>query len=837
MSTEKIQSALEKSFARQRVVFWYDEDAEWWPEFDSVFLADVEKITVTNNEFAVKHRIAREMPRRKFLLYFRGKRQPEDTANWLLDQLLANGPAFSPDRASLALIDAGLPPEFKPLTARHLEFFGSADRLARLKEWQTPDDTERSLRLKMVAVICKTEPAVENVLLALLSDMAREKGDRWKQIEKYDLAEMWWQELSDHFGYLASAPTMLDFVLSLFRAAAPVGGTSNLDTRQSLVFFNRWKDSQEYRDTFSMMSDRAAQMLNVSATLNQIEDARPLFENDTYRLIDLRILADLRNALVHGALSPDEIRQRAEKRERLYWARHDTGIQSLYRAIAMAAEFVEALPKLDLSIESFDAGLEKYATTWWRVDQIYRKFIFHYAESGQTALLEQLAERIEGLYANEYLGKLSHRWQEWVDRRVGWPGGAAHDQRDFFTRFVQPQISDGRKVFVIVSDALRYEAGCELLERILAQDRWKAEIKPMLAALPSFTQVGMAALLPHASLEFSGDGQTILADKVSTGGTEARAQILANRLSGRGTALRAEQFLALNSKTDGREISRANDVVYIYHNAIDAIGDKRDTEHRTCAAVEAAIEDLVRILKKAAAMNVSSMIVTADHGFLYQHEPMVESDFLGVEEPTGTLKYDRRFIVATSSSADARLKHFTAGELGFANPVHLFFPKGTLRMRLQGSGSRYVHGGTSLQEIVIPVIEVKKERASDVAAVDVDIVRTGQQITTGQVTVTFVQSEPVGEKSLARELRAAFFSSTDVQISDAKILKLDASAEDARLRERRERFIFSREANRFNQQDVVLRLEEQIQGTTQYAPYKEFPFRLRRTFESDFDEL
>lgn len=835
MSTAKIQSALEKAFAQRRVVFWYDAEGEWWPEFDGVQLPDVEKITVQNTEFAVKHRIVREAPRQKFLLYFRGQSQPPDTANWFLDQLFAHGPAFSPDRASLALIDAGLAPEFKELTSRHLEFFRSSDRVSRLQEWLKPDDTERSLRMKMLAVVCRAEPAVETILLTLLADLAREKCDRWNQIEKFDLAEAWWQELGAHFGYIVTSPTLLDFVLSLFRSAAPLGGSSNLDARQSLIFFNRWKDSQEHREAFAALSERAAQSLNIGVALNQLEDLRPLFGNDTYRLIDLRILTDLRNGLVQGTLSPEEIRQRAEKRERLHWARHDASIRSLYRALAVAAEFIELLPKLDFSIESFNAGLEKYATTWWRMDQLYRKFIYHFGESGQTTLLEELAARVEGLYVNEYLSKLAYRWQEWVDRKDEWSAGSSSSQQRFFTEFVQPQLGEGRKVFVIISDALRYEAGRELLERILAQNRWTAEIKPMLGALPSFTQLGMAALLPHRTLEFSHDGQTILADGTSTAGTEARAQILSAHLGGRGTALRAEQFLGLNSKTDGRDLAKANDVVFIYHNGIDAVGDKRDTEHRTCEAVESTIEDLVKILKKAAAMNVSHMIVTSDHGFLYQHEPVAESDFLAVAQVPGTLKYDRRFIVTPTLSNDARLKNFTAEQLGLAGAVHISFPKGTLRLRLQGSGSRYVHGGTALQEIVIPVIEVKKERTSDVAAVDVDIVRTGQQITTGQVAVTFLQSEPVSEKCLARELRAAFYSKTGTQLSDAKLLKLDATAEDARLRERSERFVFARVAEEFNQQDIFLRLEEQIPGTTQFALYKEFVFRLRRAFESDFD--
>ena len=118
------------------------------------------KVSVQNTEFAVKHRISRELPEKKFLLYFRSQAQPPDTANWLLDQLLAYGPAFSPDRASLALIDAGLPPEFKSLTESHLEFFRSNERVSRLKEWLMPDDSEQDVRLKMIAVICKSQPAV-----------------------------------------------------------------------------------------------------------------------------------------------------------------------------------------------------------------------------------------------------------------------------------------------------------------------------------------------------------------------------------------------------------------------------------------------------------------------------------------------------------------------------------------------------------------------------------------------------------------------------------------------------------------------------------------------------
>jgi uncharacterized protein (TIGR02687 family) len=839
MSLTKIQNALEKEFARKRVVFWYDPDLiGWQQEFEALDLTGVSKLVVQNNEFGVKHHITREAPAQKFLLYFRGQTRPKDGNNWLLDQLLAHGgKPFSPDRASLALLEADLPEDFKALTAQHLEFFRSNERVSKLKELRRPDDDEACVRLKMTAVVCRSESSVDAILLSLLNDLAREKNDRWSQVEKFSLDESWWKCLAAQFDYVTTSPALLDFVLCLFRAVTPFGNNSPLDPRHSLVFLNRWMDSGEYREAFEVLSERADGLLNISAALNQIEDVRPLLVVQTYRRVDLKILADLRDCLLNGTISTTEVRQRIDARRQTYWARHDHGIQSLYKALSLAAELMETLPKLDLAVESFDDGLAKYVSTWWRGDQLYRKFIFHLNDAGQMTLLDKLAARIEGLYLNEFVGRLAQRWQEWVDRSPKWSSGCMPGQREFVSRFLQPQLSEGRKVFVIVSDALRYEVARELLDRILREDRWNAEIKPALGVLPSFTQLGMAALLPHRKLEFSSDGKTILVDGINSAGMEARCKILAGGFKGRATAVSAEAFQCLNSKTDGRELAKSNDVVYVYHNGIDAVGDKRDTEHRTCVAVESAIEEIIKLLKKAAAMNVSHFIITADHGFLFQNDALDESDYITMTSPKETLQFQRRFIVAPAIDEDARLKQFSASQIGLAGDLQFAFPKGIQRLRLQGSGSRYVHGGTALQEIVVPVIEVKKLRADDVARVEVDILRSGQQITTGQVTVTFLQNLPAGEKCLPRELRVGFYSKSGSPISDVRTLKFDSTASDARQRERREQFVFGREADTFNQQEVILRLDELVPGTTQFAPYREFSFKLRRAFESDFDEF
>ena len=84
----------------------------------------------------------------------------------------------------------------------------------------------------------------------------------------------------------------------------------------------------------------------------------------------------------------------------------------------------------------------------------------------------------------------------------------------------------------------------------------------------------------------------------------------------------------------------------------------------------------------------------------------------------------------------------------------------------QGAGSRFVHGGASLQEIVIPVIEISKKRKSDIEFVDVDIISGSSNITSNSFGVSFYQKQPVADKILQRQLKAGIYSANNKLISE-----------------------------------------------------------------------
>ena len=279
------------------------------------------------------------------------------------------------------------------------------------------------------------------------------------------------------------------------------------------------------------------------------------------------------------------------------------------------------------------------------------------------------------------------------------------------------------------------------------------------------------------------------------------------------------------------------EVLYVYHNRIDATGDKLETESQTVDAVAAALDDLLKLIKKLANANANNMVVTADHGFLFQQRALEESDFASQEaEGSNITVRNRRFVLGTGLAKGSSFRHFTAAQVGLAGEVEILIPKAINRLRLKGSGSRYVHGGATLQEVVVPLLRINKKRTSDVRPVEVEILRGATSvITAGQFSVTLYQAEAVTEKVQERTLRAGLYSQAGKPISDQHMLTFATASDNARDRERTVQFVLTKAADAANNQEVSLRLEEQTSGTTHWREYKSVRYTLRRSFTSDFD--
>jgi uncharacterized protein (TIGR02687 family) len=829
---DKVQRALENVFQKHRVVFWYDAKQELRADYEALDMPGIDKVELKNNEFGVKHLLLRQNPKQKCLVYHFGP-EPEDLNNWLLDVQLAHA-SFRTDQVAIWLSELNLGVEFFEVVQGHEDFFGSKKRLEELKATVTPEDTPRMIKVKMLAVCAGADPRTDDIMENLLGELALEKDEKYRLIERCHLDGFLWEQLERVFGYSSEVCSVEDFAIELFKSCYFLGlGEAGKLSSESIVFLKRWKNSRMHGKAFEALSNKYSEILKIEHDL-QKRDLRALAEVDYFRLVEKKVLSALARKVVDRTISAGECAQYVRQRKSSHWY---SEYESHYQAIDYASQFMELLGHTDLSVPSLEAGVSRYTESWHRLDFCYRKFHYHARTAGETTLLEPLAEAVDNLYSNNYLIGLNDNWQQVVDAAESWVVPDVPSQRQFYDQWVVPYLKQNQKVFVIISDAMRFEVGQELLGLIRQEDRYEAENRCLLSTLPSQTSLGMAALLPNKTLEYSdGDGSNVLVDGQSSMGTANREKILAGASKKRFKAMRAEDLMKM-TRDDCRILFREHDVVYIYHNEIDATGDKRDTEGKVFEAVEDALVSLVKIMKRLASANVTNMLITADHGFIYQDRAIEESDFLGVE-PAGTLiaSQGRRHVLGKGLAESNSLRKFTAAQLGLAGDWEVQIPKSINRLRLKGAGSRFVHGGASLQEVVVPVLEVNKKRQSDIRTVEVDILGSeANTITSGQFAVSFYQVTTAGDKVQARTLRAGIYGDDGTLISDHHELTFDLTSENAREREMKIRFVLSRDADKFNEQEVTLRLEEQVPGTAQFTVYKTRKYLVRRSFTSDFD--
>jgi uncharacterized protein (TIGR02687 family) len=831
MSEETIYKALNTLFQNNRVVFWYDDKSKLQEQFTELEFSDVEKVEVQNNQFELKYRIIRE-ENQKFLLYFHDG-EPAQKDNWLLDLQLAHR-IFNSDQESMFLQEVGLGYHFKELVRRHIVFFENKDRRAKLRDLISEYDTDRDIQYKMMAVTFGDEYVTLEAFIQVYANAFNDGNDRIeKALERYNLKDLFWKDIGRKFNYLNQIPGIYDFLLDVFsRNFKPTAG--NRLAKESRILLALWKDSISYQDAFKSLSDKVAEDLNVTGILEQ-QNFESLLEEDVFRAVDLKIIHDLIHQLTIENIELQKILSVIKQRETKYWFSH---FKHFYKSIQHAAELIHKVrsnPNQDFG--SIEEGGLQYSKDLFLVDFHYRKFIYNYRMTSQNGVLSALYEKINKVYSNDWLLDGNDRWQKTVDLTKEWPIASAHNQRNFFNVHVKPYTSKGQRLFVVISDALRYENGWELWKDLQAEQRYEAELDYMITNLPSYTQLGMAAMLPNDHLVITKD-TTVMVNGMSSQGISGRTKILEQHSGVKATAILAEDFMNMNANTEGRSYVKDFDLIYIYHNQIDKTGDDKTSEVKVFEVVESEIEFLKKLLRQIANVNGNNILITSDHGYIYQNEALDESDFTE-SGATGVIwKENRRFILGQNLSGGNSLKQFTGAELGINSDVDVLIPKGINRLRVKGAGSRFVHGGSSLQEIIVPVLDVTKKRKDTTSQVDVEIIKSTDKITTNILAVTFIQVGLCSEKVLPRQIRASIKAEDGTQLSDVFNYNFDMTEGAERERAIRHPFQLSGSASgKYKGQQVRLILEEPVPNSNKWKTYAEHNFLLNISFMNDFEEF
>lgn len=827
---QKIQQVLSDLIDKYGLVFWYDEGGQMQLFALSLDIPGVDVLTLQNNAFSLKYRILKgEQPERGYIIYS-PEAMPDDEDNWLLDlQMMAA--LFSADMGSLYAAECGIPMELKSLVIdKHLEFFKTADNRKRLIKRLRPGMDVPAIEKQMQAVVCKTEPTYDQLTLALANECFKESTDMLDKLSKCNLLDTYWQEVETAFGYNKQRQ-IKDLLIVLFNDDMNRHLEDGTLNNEAYIFMRDWRDSRQYGELYKQWAERQEAELGIYDRIKGYDIER-LAAVETFPCVDKIIAMYLQNEVINGTMSVEKMESIVDEREhKIFFSVAAHTINALLEARRMAEDIDQKMQKGHLHINSAEDGFQMYQRELYTVDMHYRHYFREERLSESKKLLTDVTKMVERKYTNSYLMELAKKWQPLVDNMTQWRIDNVISQRTFFEYYVAPFVQKGTKLFVIISDALRYETMVEMEQRIAQMSRMMTTMKPaMLSMQPSYTQLGMAALLPNKELSYEKTQDEVFADGISTKGTENRKKVLSTRVP-QSLAISSKEFLEITSP---KTFFRDYDLIYIYSNKIDFVGDKRETEKEVFKATEEEFDNIIKIVELIRNGNGSNILITSDHGYLYQNEELDESEFTDFKVMGDVITDTRRFIIGNNLQPGSAVKTWESKDVGLKEGRQVQIAQGMIRMRKQGSGSRFVHGGSMLQEIVVPVLHVNIKKAADVSQVDVDILNKRAQLTTNNQTISFFQSEAVTEKMKGLTLRVGFYDTEGNLISDSITMVFDSESNDTTQREQRHVFVFKNQLSKLNGQEVILKMERQVSGTEQFVAYKEVPYKVKVMFQAEF---
>ena len=802
MNAADIQTRLEELFDRCPVVVWDDPGTEF---ADLVSELDLPGVTcmsdVDGDRFDLKRLVNERGRDERVLVYRPGTSEGPD---WLLD-VACYAPHFSADATSVLLEELGAAdtPEMRAAARAFSPLLRKKRAACRVRTLRAGFSTPAELACAVIACALGNDvrARAEDVVLAFMTQAERDGAAVVTgRLEAAGAGSAFPSLLREVVGFEGDAAADGELATHVLLCSLGVDEEAlTPQTWRAADLVRQWErlagGDDGARDALWAAARRAEEAAGLRARLRGTDMAR-LARIDPFPVVDELLVARLAKEIGQPGTDLDEARDVIERRLEGVW-RDRFG--ACYVMLAAAVEVVRCY---DDRREGFAAA--SAADVWadytgggYRMDEAYRHFHRAYAElrmrgEGADVDLTGMVGRVEGIYHRWFLRELSGAWEKAAGDDLASRGRVTGvDQQDeFFVTHVEGLLGKARRAWVVVSDALRYEVGAELAQRLERTTQGRVTLTSMEAVFPSVTACGMAALLPHATYrlrERAGGGLEVLVDGNACLGTAARArqidEFLATHHPGvAGTALQAADFMRMSRDERRRAVGDAA-VVYLYHNRIDAIGDEAATEadvFRACSETVSELGSLVSLLVRE--FRATDVLITADHGFTYTYEPLAEAAKVGVGEVEGhVVESGRRYVVAREG---ARSQTLLAVSLDAVSEHELcgLAPREAIRLRQRGGGENYVHGGVSLQELCVPLLHFRNYRSNARGFTErtwagLSLVGSLATITNLSFSLTLLQDRPVSGKVLPARYEVTLVDETGSGVTDAQVV--GANRDDA----------------------------------------------------------
>ena len=461
---------------------------------------------------------------------------------------------------------------------------------------------------------------------------------------------------------------------------------------------------------------------------------------------------------------PDEVNDRMRNLSLKFSAQAD--IQVVIKFIEQVALYYEKVKAVGtMKLNTPDEYVNLYIEQLYLADMFYRHSLEAYHDLiTKENPIEQTINDVKNQLDQEYAKLANVLNLEWLtcvmERGDLFDSLTIGKQEDFFNLESEPNA----KQVVIISDALRYEVAAELMQE-LAKEKHIAKLVAYKAMLPTETKYCKTALLPHRTLELQ--GAELLVDGQVLTTTEQRTAHLARYKEG-AVCVKYEDVMN-GDQSSNRELFK-RPLVYIFHDVIDENSHPQNPFEiiRSCRT---AINQLVVLVKRLhATWNVANVVVTADHGFIYNDIRFEEKDKHNINDPF--IEKKTRYYLTNSTmeiGGIVKLPIEKVSGITSTTPTFVAVPIGTNRLAAPG-GYNFAHGGAALQEMIIPVIKSNLRRTDKTEKVGLSLMSHNLNMVSSRLKFQIIQSEAVSMTVMERKVVCQVFNGDEPVTAEKELL-------------------------------------------------------------------
>lgn len=824
----RINSIFDESSYRQ-IIFWYDENQEFSEDINNIHLNNAKLyILKDNNLIQTKYQIEYEDKESNYLIYAPFS-QPDDNDNYLAD-LTHYAVPFSADKIAMTAQSLNIPPKFYSLLKKYSSFWNAKSRVNAFIDLNI-SYTEFNIKQAILAVLANQKTLnFDYIVREVIINNFDEENKIIKNFEKFNILDDFWELINMKFSYNEETPNVsrlvrfliLNYSASLYQGPTPKSWEEYLcaDKNNATIFISEFMNNSNYSEYYDRIARILEPKLNITSLTKSNIDS--YVKCDSFERFDENIINYYSELLYENQVDLGlEFNNILEYRKKThFYSKYENNYEVLNYAnlfISLINEFLRS--KLPEEIEGI---IKVYADKWVYLDSYYRKFYYFYDKLEDTENLENLRQLIENLYVNKFLGiinpKFTKKLAEKPISEIEIP-----KQWKFYKQNI-PTSMRKHKTAVIISDAFRYGCAVELFAELEKDPTRIPKIQPMLSTVPSYTALGMASLLPNKEIVY--DGDAILVDGMNCRDINERNNILNSNVNNV-LAIKYEDIDKLKSR-DLKELMKGCNLVYVYHDKIDAIGDHPPSENDVFNAAQETISDLESLIKTLRDHgNFAKFYITADHGFIYKRDKLEEHAKVNLD--SFSEKRHKRFILSDKPLDIEGAISLSMEYLGIDKYVNV--PIGTDIFKAPGAGINYVHGGASLEECIVPLLEVKADKgAKNQKTVELQLISTRNIITNYDKILTFFQKENISQDILPLKASIYFVDENNNKISNEAIIFADKNSDSSEDREFKGHFKLQQiPYDKSKDYDLIIRnLNEDIE-------VERIPFTIDIPFQDGFD--